>query len=226
MTEINKTQKGGGVINIGMVIAIIVLAIVTVILLVVVVDLATTDESEGDGPPITGVPTPLPGTPSVTALTDVNVRAGPGTQYDVYGVIAQGQIAIVVGVCTDFSWWAISIPVDPGTGWVSADYVNPADTGSVSQLDCSQAQQPVVPTPAPGEPSVTATALLNVRTGPGTQFDSYGMLRQNQAARAVGINADASWFAIDLPPAPDGIGWVSAEFVVAENTSGLPVMTE
>lgn len=222
----NNTQKGGGKVNIGMVIAIIILAVVAVVLLVVVVDLVTTDESEGGGPPITGIPTPLPDTPTVTALTNVNVRAGPGTQFDVFGVMAQGQAAMVVGVCSDMSWWAISIPIDPGTGWVSADFVQATNSENVSQVDCSQAQQPVVPTPAPGEPSVTATALLNVRTGPGTQFESYGMLRPGQVARAVGINADASWFAIDLPPAPDGLGWVSAEFVIAENTASLPVIVE
>lgn len=223
MTEVNQSN-GGSKINIGLVIAIIVLAIIAVVLLVVIADAVTTDESENGGEPIEGLPTPVPGGALVTAATNVNVRAGPGTQYDIYGVMQEGQSASVAGACNDYSWWAISIPVSEGTGWVSADYVRPENTENVPLVDCSSAQQPVVPTPEPGQPSVTALALLNVREGPGTNYPSYGMLRPSQSAIAVGTNADASWYAISIPPAEDGIGWVSAEYVIAENTAELPII--
>jgi uncharacterized protein YraI len=222
--QTSSTPSDNGKSNIGLIIAIVVLAIIAVVLIVVVAKALTTDESEGGGDPITGYSTAIPGGATVTASTDVNVRAGPGTQYDVHGVMQQGQTASVVGACQDHSWWAISIPIDAGTGWVSGDYVTPANADNVNLVDCSSAQQPVVPTPEPGQPSVTATVLLNVRSGPGTNNPSYGMLHPGQSAVAVGTNSDGSWYAISVPPAEGGIGWVSAEYVVAENTEGLPVI--
>ena len=218
-----ESQNNNGKVNIGMVIVIIVLAIIAVLLIVVVADLATTDDSESGGQPIEGVPSPVPGEPQVTALTNVNVRAGPGMQYDVYGVMQEGQTARVVAVCSDHSWWAIEIPVQTGHGWVSADYVRAENVEDVQIVECYADSGPV-PTPAPGQPSVTATALLNVRSGPGTQYPSYGLLQPGQSALAVGTNADGTWYAIDVPPAPDGIGWVAAEYVTTENVEGLPVI--
>ena len=223
MSESNQSNNGSKV-NIGLVIAIIILAVVVVVLAVVIVNSVTDNETEPDGEPIPGLPTAIPGSPTVTATTDVNVRAGPGTQYDVHGVMQEGQTANVVGACDDYSWWAIIIPIDPGTGWVSGDFVRPENTDTVPLVDCSTAQQPVIPTPEPGQPSVTTSVLLNVRSGPGTNFDSYGMLHPGQSAIAVGTNADSSWYAISVPPVEGGIGWVSAEYVVAENTGGLPVI--
>ncbi|MCK5313888.1 MAG: SH3 domain-containing protein [Anaerolineales bacterium] len=81
-----------------------------------------------------------------------------------------------------------------------------------------------VPAPAPGDPSVTAVANLNVRAGPGTQYNSYGLLQPGQSAQAVGINSDGTWYAINCPQCTDGIGWASGEYVIPQNIEGLPVI--
>ena len=222
-TPSEATKESGKKVNIGIVVVIVILAIIAVLLIIVIADAATTDESEGSGPPVEGIVTPEPGVPQVTALTNVNVRAGPGKQYDVYGVMQQGQAAKALAVCTDRSWWAVEIPVQTGHGWVSADYVSAANVENIATVECHSDTGPV-PTPAPGQPSVTASTLLNVRSGPGTQYPSYGLLQPGQSALAVGTNADTSWYAIELPAAPDGAGWVSAEYVVTESTENLPVI--
>jgi len=43
---------------------------------------------------------------------------------------------------------------------------------------------------------------------------------------ATGISEDGEWFVVKLPTTvvSDGQGWVSAAYVIAENTSGLPVV--
>jgi len=222
-TSPEPQEESGSKVNIGMIVVIVILAIIAVLLMIFIADAATTDDSEGSGPPVEGIVTPEPGAPQVTALTNVNVRAGPGTQYDVYGVMQQGQTAKALAVCTDHSWWAIEIPVQTGHGWVSADYVSAANVENVPTVECHSDTGPV-PTPEPGQPTVTATTLLNVRAGPGTQHPSYGLLQPEQSALAVGTNADGSWYAIELPAAPDGIGWVAAEYVETENTENLPVI--
>ena len=81
-----------------------------------------------------------------------------------------------------------------------------------------------VPTPLPGAPSVTAVADVNVRSGPDVAYEVIGVLLQGQTAEAVGVSADGLWWAINFPASPTGQGWVSAEFVIPENTANLPIL--
>ncbi|TGQ74674.1 MAG: DUF1236 domain-containing protein [Mesorhizobium sp.] len=62
----------------------------------------------------------------VSAVTDLNVRAGPGPQYPVIGVLAAGQSATLNG-CIENSKWC-TIAEAGGQGWVYSDYVT-ADFG-------------------------------------------------------------------------------------------------
>ncbi|MDX8479107.1 DUF1236 domain-containing protein [Mesorhizobium sp. VK24D] len=64
--------------------------------------------------------TALADTP-VSAVTDLNVRAGPGPQYPVIGVLAAGQSATLRG-CIENSKWC-TIAEAGGNGWVYSDYV-------------------------------------------------------------------------------------------------------
>jgi uncharacterized protein YraI len=51
----------------------------------------------------------------ILALTDVNIRKGPGTSYGVIEVLAGGQTARVTGVSADGKWWRVICP-DGTTG--------------------------------------------------------------------------------------------------------------
>ncbi len=79
---------------------------------------------------------------SVVATTDLNVRAGPGPQYEVVGVIGAGQATNLNG-CLENSKWCV-IALEGGEGWVYSDYLagdfggaqvvlsdRPADSGVV-----------------------------------------------------------------------------------------------
>lgn len=82
----------------------------------------------------------------------------------------------------------------------------------------------VVPTPAPQVPSVTADANVNIRSGPGTDFDVIGSLDQGQSAEALGRSPDQEWWVIQVAAANNGQGWVNADFVTTTNTGNLPVI--
>ena len=82
----------------------------------------------------------------------------------------------------------------------------------------------VVPTPAPQVPSVTADANVNIRSGPGTEFDVIGSLKQGQSAEALGRSPDQQWWVIKVAAANNGQGWVAANFVTTTNTGNLPVI--
>lgn len=56
----------------------------------------------------------------VQALTDINIRSGPGTGYSVVGWVAGGQTVKVTGVNSGTGWWRVVCP-DGATGscWVT-----------------------------------------------------------------------------------------------------------
>jgi hypothetical protein len=57
--------------------------------------------------------------PMVTAAgSNVNIRRGPGTGYDIVGRLPAGQSLEIVGRNADSSWWQVSLPT--GYGWVAA----------------------------------------------------------------------------------------------------------
>ena len=58
---------------------------------------------------------------AVVATTDLNVRAGPGPQHQVVGVIGAGQSATLDG-CVENSKWCV-IAFNGGQGWVYSDYL-------------------------------------------------------------------------------------------------------
>lgn len=79
---------------------------------------ATIDLSGGGGPVID------PNDPTCRALTNtgLNIRLGPGTNYDKITVLAAGTVVPIIGRVSDNSWWQIR---SGGTiGWVSAGFTS------------------------------------------------------------------------------------------------------
>lgn len=71
------------------------------------------------GPP-TPTPTPTPPPPLVTATqSSINLRSGPGINYNRIGRLALGESLPIVGRNNDSSWWLVATPAG-GVAWVSA----------------------------------------------------------------------------------------------------------
>jgi hypothetical protein len=81
--------------------------------------------------PATAIPVFTTSVQYVQALTDVNIRRGPGANYDVIGWVAAGQTAQVTGVSSNSGWWRVVCP-DGTTGscWVTAgtQYTKPTSS--------------------------------------------------------------------------------------------------
>lgn len=164
--------------------------------------------------------------PVVEAVANVNIRSGPDLQYETVGLLQLGDVAEVVGLSNDRLWWAIKVPfVSSGQGWVSADYVDPRNTEDVQMIDPQEiSAQTNIPSPESGAPTLTAITRVNVRSGPGEEFQILGMLEADQKAEIISITSDGSWWGIKLPSAQNGVGWVSARFSLAENAEGVEVV--
>jgi uncharacterized protein YraI len=169
------------------------------------------------------------GEPQVVALEAVYVRSGPGEIYPAYGIAQKGMTGRVIGKSADNLWWQVAIPtkyVGTGNGWVSALYVSATNAENV----------PVVPNPPlppvinvgsvdTSGPYVTAITGVNVRSGPSTDAEVYGVAPVGARFQAIGVSADYQWYQVAIPTdlVASGSGWVNAPYVNAVNTGSLPV---
>ena len=185
-------------------------------------------------PSTTPVPPPAEGAPYVTATTFVNVRSGPSTLYPVYLVAQPGGTGEVVGQSQDGQWWAVKLPPEvtsTETGWVSADYAVLSNPNNVAiPVLPAPPVPPTVPVPPPDEGTTTATSVdsANVRSGPGTQYESYGIVERGKTAPAIGQSQDGGWIAVSISTsiAPDGIGWIVSNAVsISPADAQLPVLS-
>jgi uncharacterized protein YraI len=82
----------------------------------------------------------------------------------------------------------------------------------------------VVPTAAPGQPSAIANYNTTIFSGPGENYVVYATFLGGQTALVNGKSEDGLWWAISVPVAPDGNGWVSVGWVTVANADSVPVL--
>jgi len=175
-------------------------------------------------------PKPGEGASTATALEPINVRMGPGTQYPTYGAAPIGSVFEITGVSQDGEWWVVKMPTDiskTGDGWIAARYTETAgDTTNLPVVEAPPLDGIEPPEPAPGTPMATALEPINVRSGPGKEYESYGVASVGDTAEIIGVSTDGSYWVVSISTdiAPDGRGWVPAAYVKAENADNVPVI--
>ncbi|MFN2210678.1 MAG: SH3 domain-containing protein [Candidatus Promineifilaceae bacterium] len=94
----------------------------------------------------------------------------------------------------------------------------------------SATEKPQSATPSPtqidaGAPVVSILVNLNVRSGPGLQYDRVGFLSQGASAAVIGADKSSGWWKIDCPASLSvNECWVSggSQFVTANNMQDVP----
>jgi uncharacterized protein YraI len=95
-------------------------------------------------------------------------------------------------------------------------FIRPATAGSpLLQLPTETLR----PSPTLGGPSVEAIEQVNLRAGPGTDYDLIGVLIANQAAPALGRSPGGTWIQIHYPGGPNNTAWVFADLVRLNGTT-------
>jgi len=61
------------------------------------------------------------------------------------------------------------------------------------------------------KPTLTALVVLNVRSGPATDFPTIGQLQPGQTVEVLGRNQAGTWWQVVYPPGSDNPAWVSAD---------------
>jgi hypothetical protein len=73
-----------------------------------------------------------------------------------------------------------------------------------------------------------AGGRLNIRRGPGPEYDTVGAILDGQSTVAHGRNTDGSWLYVALSNSSKAFGWLTTKTIyttVAGSTNGLPVMS-
>jgi uncharacterized protein YraI len=159
-----------------------------------------------------------------TTSTQVNVRAEPSTASNVLGIIPANAKVEITGKDPGESWWEINHPSGQGAngkGWVTAQYVTTTGEPEVPIIGGKQED------PRHGNFAIVQQQL-NVRSGPGTDFNSLGTLNPQDVVGLLGKDPNGVWLQIDFPAGagPEGKGWVNAAFVQAQGVENLPIITE
>ena len=77
------------------------------------------------------------------------------------------------------------------------------------------------PAPPPtGAPTATTIDYVNVRSGPGTSYPVLVVAPPGATGEVTGKSSDGAWWQVKIPTqfSADGLGWVSADWVVTQNT--------
>ena len=181
----------------------------------------------GGGAPVASAPLPEPDQPTAYVTTAVlNLRAGPGINYNIVGQRASGAALAITGRLEgDAGWWQVD---DNGSAaWVSAGLVRAA-----GPLDGVAAVTPPAPaTVAAAAPAAAASstpdgptalvtaAAVNLRAGPGTEHALVGMVLNGARLPVRGRSSDGAWWQVD---AASGPAWVFAELVQVNDAAALP----
>ena len=156
-------------------------------------------------PTVTPTPTPSP-TPAPEAYVpkfsiasvskSLNIRKGPGTNYDIVGKLYKDNYAFIL---EESDGWVKISTGSVKEGYVSSKYLLPAEE-VIKKCD--------------EDKLVTAyitASVLNVRSGPGTWYDTITKIKKGQAYPVHLGKSYKDWIAVEL--ADGTIGYVSEKYV-------------
>ncbi|HEX9333608.1 MAG TPA: SH3 domain-containing protein [Anaerolineales bacterium] len=172
-------------------------------------------------------PSPQPMAPRATLVegttsTQINVRAEPSIASSVLGIIPANTKVEITGKDPGENWWQINYPEGSGgKGWVTAQYITTEDKSEIPAIGGNEADLNT------GNVAIVQQQL-NIRSGPGTDFNSLGTLNPQDVVNLTGKDSNGAWLQIDFPTGagPEGKGWVNAAFVQAKGVENLPIITE
>jgi uncharacterized protein YgiM (DUF1202 family) len=141
------------------------------------------------------------------------MRSGPGAGFSVVRVLGAGFQLTLLSRNADGSWIEVQIPGGT-TGWVKSDFIAPSvDIGSLGVSAQTSRYN-----------AVTTASFLNIRSGPGANFDVIGRMSYGNTFDLLGRNADNSWVQIGIPGGV--VGWVSSRYISASARIGtLPLVS-
>lgn len=171
---------------------------------------------------LTAAASAQPDTVTVTADQTVNVRGGPGTQFEIVARLEAGDTVVADGRDSPETLWLRVVLQDDVRGWVAFFTVTVSD--DVERLAIvDQEPEPTPPASAlDDEVRVLALGRVNVRSGPAITYDVVSQLEAGDQAQARARSSDSNdWLLIEKA---ELVGWVAYFTVtVLGDAASLPV---
>jgi serine/threonine protein kinase, bacterial len=149
-----------------------------------------------------------------------NVRSGPGTKYDSPHLAYPGDRVKVLATSRDeggYTWSKVYFPKSGAEGWVAAQLLR-ADTGQSAPME-SEPEPAKPPKPAPAAETNATIAgesgSKNIRSGPGTTYDSPHMAYPGDRVKIIDSAQDKggyTWYKVYFPKS-GADGWIAAQLV-------------
>ncbi len=165
---------------------------------------------------ITAVAPPTSGATAVVNTGALNVRSGPGLQFGAVAAVYNGHVVQMLGRNADNSWVKVRL-FNGQEGWVNARYITPnSPIANLPVLDNST-------TTPPGATAVVNTGALNIRSGPGPEFNALTSVPFGTNLSLIGRNQNASWAKVRLSTGVEG--WVNTSYIVSNVAiTSLPIV--
>ena len=156
---------------------------------------------------------------AVTQPITMNVRSGPGLEYDIVAAVPQGTQARIYGIDLTGDWILVELDGHGSLVWI---YCHMTEVrGSVEGV------RRVTAAEVAAQPAVLVQpGAVFARSGPGTEYSSTAILPKGTWARITGIGADPQWLRIELPGL-DAPVWVHRGSVkLIGSLAGVPHVTQ
>ena len=133
---------------------------------------------------------------AITTPDILNVRSGPGLDYDILTTVPKGTQATIIGIGPDSEWYKVNLGVLSEPAWIYAGLTTV--TGSLASVkQYTQAEVDGIETGADNPLAITVPTILNVRSGPGTEYEIVTTVAQGTQAEIIGIGPQDEWFLVE-----------------------------
>lgn len=147
----------------------------------------------------------------VRATSRVNVRTGPGLDYDDMGTLVAGEQVLYLGYSAideaGYVWYQVQY-YSFGVGWVSSVYSEVVYGGSAGVSDNTKNN-----VNTNGSYVEATKGNSNLRTGPGLDYDDIGTMHKGDTATFLGNTSvderGVTWYYVNFN---GDIGWVSSRY--------------
>ncbi len=151
---------------------------------------------------------------AVTQPQSMNARLGPGLAYDVITTLPQGTRANIIGVDPRGEWYQVELTGLDIPVWIHQSLATVE--GSLANVPTVSAEElaklPISGATGSRPIAIILPEVMNVRIGPGIDYDVLTTLPQGTQVKVVGIDPNSDWLLVEL----DGLtslGWVYRDLV-------------
>ena len=155
---------------------------------------------------------------AITVPAILNVRKGPGTDFEIMTTIPKGTRAEIVGIDPEDEWLLVKLDTLVDPAWIYKDLTTVVGSlAGVKRVNSGQASQPNIGTSVERPVAVTYPSLVNIRVGPGLTYGVLKSVRQGTRARIVGLSPDENWYLVEVTGLSQ-LGWIREDLTVLVGT--------